>query len=548
MAQPTLLGTWGWFLAKNIIGWVLILGSFPLGALIPGPGGIPLFLVGFGLITFPGKRRLTARVLRGKPVTAKSRLYAFTVGLLALVLPALTLLYLIETHRIHLHALREHRLGFAAGYPLVAVLLALLGLRSRGLVNRLIAMIPRIRRRIRPWLRRKGIDLLPPRRRRRYSVAAGKDVAGEDNPEIIEIHERHVTRVRSAWATAKPWARRIVGVVITVGIFWWILKPIVLHWPEVRGRVLHTNWWRVLAASVMFASFLFVFRTLVWRRILAQLGHKLPVAAATRIWSTSELARYLPGVIWQVVGRQYLARPYGVRGSVTGTSQILELCIFLLANLMVAVGCLLFLGLRRFDGAARYWLIVATALVPFMLVLVHPKVFYGIVNRVLARLGKPTLARQRSHELLGMLVWTILGLLWQGLAIYVVVFRLLDLPLAKWWVVTGAYCLAWCAGFLAVWAPGGLGVREAVFIAAMEFALPLAVRAEQLGDLEQKRLFLIFLSVLLRIWATVGELILASVAYAVDWKGAMQGGAGKIETKQVGSSDSRRQPLAVSRS
>ena len=55
---------------------------------------------------------------------------------------------------------------------------------------------------------------------------------------------------------------------------------------------------------------------MVWRRILIGFGHYLPVAPATRIWSTSELARYLPGVIWQVAGRVYLVKPYGVRGSV----------------------------------------------------------------------------------------------------------------------------------------------------------------------------------------------------------------------------------------
>ena len=44
-----------------------ILLSFVAGPLVPGPGGIPLFLIGFTLISFPGKRRLTARVLRGTP-------------------------------------------------------------------------------------------------------------------------------------------------------------------------------------------------------------------------------------------------------------------------------------------------------------------------------------------------------------------------------------------------------------------------------------------------------------------------------------------------
>src|SRR3712207_1367483 len=79
MTKPNPLITWGWFVLKNILGWVLILGAFPLGALIPGPGGIPLFLIGFGLITFPGKRHFTARLMRGIPVTRDSRLFAFAI-------------------------------------------------------------------------------------------------------------------------------------------------------------------------------------------------------------------------------------------------------------------------------------------------------------------------------------------------------------------------------------------------------------------------------------------------------------------------------------
>jgi hypothetical protein len=323
------------------------------------------------------------------------------------------------------------------------------------------------------------------------------------------------------WRAAGPWLKRSVGLVITLAIFGWILKPIIIHWPEVGHRVLRTNWWRVLGASAMFAGFLFVFRTVSWHHIVRRLGHWLPMPAATRIWSTSELARYLPGVIWQVVGRAYLCKPYGVSGRVCSTSQVLELAIFLLANLIMAVGCLLFLGFREMHGAARGWLVAASCLVPVLLVLLHPKIFYRAVNGILARLNKTPLEKTlRYRELLVLLGWSLLGLAWQGLAIWLVVFRLLDLKLAKWWVVTGAYCLSWCAGFLAFWAPGGLGVREAVFIAAMEFALPRAVRTGLTND-EQRNLFLIFLSVLLRIWATVGELMLTGLAYVIDYRGAM---------------------------
>src|SRR3954471_4051818 len=97
------------------------------------------------------------------------------------------------------------------------------------------------------------------------------------------------------------------------------------------------------------------------------------------------------------------------------------------------------------------------------------------------------------------------------------------MQLAKWWVVAGAYCLAWCAGFLAFWAPGGLGVRELVFIGALSVAIPPAVR-HRFSDPEQLTGVIMFLSVLLRLWATTGELMLAGVFYAIDWKGALRGG------------------------
>src|SRR5688572_9860747 len=66
--RPSIVANWFWFIFKNLIGWILILTAMALGPIVPGPGGLPLFLIGFGLITFPGKRRITARLLSGKPV------------------------------------------------------------------------------------------------------------------------------------------------------------------------------------------------------------------------------------------------------------------------------------------------------------------------------------------------------------------------------------------------------------------------------------------------------------------------------------------------
>lgn len=506
------VGDWAWFIAKNILGWTLIVFSFPLGMMVPGPGGIPIFLIGFALITFPGKRNLTARVMRGRPVHRENRGYRIFVIVFSLLAPFAFLSWL----RGRWVANEPVSIWFLA-YLCGVVLLWIFGLRGVHIINAGLALMPKVRRKIRPWMRRKGLDLLPPRRRRRF---LGGHPVNEPDEGILEIHARHHDRIRRYWDAAKPWLRRIIGLAITLAIFYWMLKPVVQKWDQVREPLSRYNWGYFALGAAMFALFLFAFRVIIWWKLLDGMGHRLPLATTTRIFSTGELARYLPGWIWQVWGRVYLIKPYGVTGTVCSTSQILELTIFLLANILVAIACLLWLG-GKMNQEIRPLFWSAMALVPVLLLILHPRVFYGVVNKVMRRLGKPQMPEHfRKRELLVLGIWAMLGLLWQSLAIWVVVQQPLGLQFTKWWVVAGAYCLAWTAGFLAFWAPGGLGVREAVLVLALELAVPPAVR-EQIAD--QKTRFALFalIGVLLRLWATAGELLLTAISYALDYRGAL---------------------------
>src|SRR6185436_19416624 len=69
----------------------------------------------------------------------------------------------------------------------------ILGLRSDKAINWVLRRSPRIRRKVRPWMRRKGLDLLPPRRRCRLHSHFPDD-------GILEIHARHQVRAWRTWA------------------------------------------------------------------------------------------------------------------------------------------------------------------------------------------------------------------------------------------------------------------------------------------------------------------------------------------------------------
>ena len=194
--RPSVFANWFWFIFKKVLGWILILTAMALGPLVPGPGGLPLFLIGFGLITFPGKRRITARVLSGAPIDPAKRGYRRGVALIALFAPALTLAYLLYEFKWLYNGTGRASAFYVSLYALTALLTWLLGLRAVGLLNLGLRFVPRIRRRVRPWLRRRGIDLLPPRRRRRRLVPGGP-ITPEPDPEILAIHKRH--RLRALW-------------------------------------------------------------------------------------------------------------------------------------------------------------------------------------------------------------------------------------------------------------------------------------------------------------------------------------------------------------
>ena len=508
-----------WFILKNVIGWMLIIASPLLGVAVPGPGGLPVFLIGFALVTFPGKRRLTSRVMRGRSMRLESEIFTIaTATVSVLVTSGLVWLF----HRKYEQLLETLNLKPAAiiGICLLAFLVTWLVMRLMlQVANFILRKIPKVRRIMRPWLRKYGIRLLPSRRKR-VMPQQGLVPPTPLSEEIIEFDESHHRRLQATWVFLRPWVRRALALGITIAIFWMMVLPLKEQWPVVRSQLNPFIIARFAFAAVMFAVFLFAFRVLTWWRILKSFGHVLPLAAATRIWATSELARYLPGSIWQVVGRVYLAKPYGVSGSICTTSQILELSIFLLANVLVAVAFLLGFGVKVGDDA-RPWLLVALALVPTLAFVLHPKIFYGLTNPILRRFGKPPIVqRLRGKSLVKLTGWLIVGLIWQSLAVYLIADPMLDLKLDWWWLIAGAYCLAWCAGFLAFLSPGGLGVRELIFVATMQMVLPQHVR-EQFASPEAFNATLIFLGFVLRAWTIVGELIVTALAYTLDFEGAL---------------------------
>jgi hypothetical protein len=222
-----------WFIFKNVIGWLLIISSLPVGIALPGPGGIPLFLIGFGLVTFPGKRRLTSRVMRGRGLPIEMQVFTFLTAFFAIAGTCIFMWFVADYVDAALQTVNLSPKQKGATYAAIMAGLLVTGLIALGVtwlvmrlalqvVNYVLRGMPMIRRKARPWLRSHGFNLLPSRHKRALEVLDGNgdgSVQPGPNEEILEIDQRYENRLRSVGTTLWPWIKRAVAVAITIGVF-----------------------------------------------------------------------------------------------------------------------------------------------------------------------------------------------------------------------------------------------------------------------------------------------------------------------------------------
>ena len=250
----------------------------------------------------------------------------------------------------------------------------------------------------------------------------------------------------------------LAGVAIAVVCAWFVAGRLAADWPEARHALASASTGWLIAGVVLAAAGMIAIAT-GWHATLATLGHRTPIGATLAWYFAGEIGKYLPGGVWPIVGRAELARRGGVPRSAAYSSVALSLGLLYLAAALVACVMSPF-ALDALDGPLAIVLLV----LPVGLICLHPRVMgfaVGVLSRVVRRpleLRTPTFGQALTLVARFVPAWLLIGTATWSLA------RALD-PGAGWGRVVLATTVSWLAGFAAVPVPGGVGVREAVFVA-----------------------------------------------------------------------------------
>jgi len=217
----------------------------------------------------------------------------------------------------------------------------------------------------------------------------------------------------------------------------------------------------------------------------------------------ANLGRYVPGKVWQIAGLAYLAKREGVQASVATGAAVLGQGIALLGATLVGIGALLGTnGLSREIGWGGLVAGIGVALTIVGAVVIPP-----VFRRVVAFWFRVTRTDPPGDGLgtgnVGLRWLTSYVVIW---GIYATAFWLLYLSFGEsrtFLQVGPAFAAAYVAGYIAIFAPAGAGIREGVLVVLLQ---PIMAREAA-----------VVLAVIARLWTTALELAAAALL-TVGWR------------------------------
>lgn len=251
-----------------------------------------------------------------------------------------------------------------------------------------------------------------------------------------------------------PLLRWIFLFVALAGLVWAVVKNL----DSLVSSLALLPWY--VAVSAVALAVVYVFFTMCsWKTILKDIGSDIDWNAATQLFGVSQIGKYIPGGVWNIVAAAEIGRDHDIPARRSVTAMTVAVLISLLSGAGIGVITILSTSVSI---QIPTWLIVA--LLMFLVILLMPPVLNRLIEFGFKLLKRPAPERRLTFSGLGLatilaiIAWVISGVqIWILACGFGVSPSVDSLALA-----VGSYALAWVAGFLVVFVPAGTGVRESV--------------------------------------------------------------------------------------
>jgi hypothetical protein len=260
----------------------------------------------------------------------------------------------------------------------------------------------------------------------------------------------------------RPAAVRLIGWVLFGIVIWFVGRALIEASHEVDWSTLRPKPRWIFAGACLYA-FSLGLADIVVRYLYSHLGKNLSAPRGFVLYMVPTLGRYVPGKMLSLAGHVVIARGYGVDFSIAAAAIALLTVIGLTAAAITGFFFLLVQPPGIVDEQLLRWVLV-TGIVLIAAALL-PGLWVRLVNVGLRLFRRAPLAVIPGYAVLlrSLLLMSVHVILitagYAAMTSGVIGLGLDDLP-----IFVGAICIANILGFIAVFAPAGIGVREGVLM------------------------------------------------------------------------------------
>lgn len=254
---------------------------------------------------------------------------------------------------------------------------------------------------------------------------------------------------------ARSWTVKVGFLLLALALAVW---AVVSRWNEVSAALTEID--LVLLAAALGLGLLYVVLTMFsWRAVLADHGTPLPLLPAARVFFVSQLGKYVPGGVWNIVAAAEMGADHRIPRRRSVSAMLVTVLISIVSGMILAVATVPF---APDELADRFGWVLWT--LPLFVVLLLPPVLGRLVDLALRLTkGDPLESPLRWRGIGAAVAWALLAWGIAGLQVWVLAVGVGMEPSGRTVALCiGGYAFAWVIGFLVVIVPAGAGVRETV--------------------------------------------------------------------------------------
>ncbi|MBI2031079.1 MAG: DUF2079 domain-containing protein [Candidatus Levybacteria bacterium] len=259
-----------------------------------------------------------------------------------------------------------------------------------------------------------------------------------------------------------------IGWPISLVAIFFIVKIFLPQYQTLLVNLKNPNLLLLFLGIICFNVFYYL-RSFIWKMLLEEKGHNIPLKEVVFLWGMAELKRFVPGNIWSFLGKGIAFSEKGVDKKTVTKLLLIEAEFFVIGCLIVSLLSFTFI----FENNLNLVLLASISIILISSFFIFNKIVINKPVSPFLSVFKNLLPDYQPAINLKVLFISIMSLILFGFGTFFAISSITYLDTLIIFPLTGFFVLSLFAGYISFITPMGLGVREGILILGLSKIMSL---------------------------------------------------------------------------